>query len=126
MLPREVEKVLSEYLDLWRTHKRVEDRLKELQNEIVAYMEATGSRVLEHEPYQVTLIKATRDEVDAEGLYRALKEKGLLSRARRVFRLAVDRAELFRLVDRGLLDRTLVARYVKSKPVSPYLRVDHA
>lgn len=124
MLPVEVETLVGEYLELRTTRDRIQERLDELQKEIIEYMRAAGARVLVHGDRKVTLVSGTRDEVDAEGLYRTLKSRGLLSVARKVFKITVDKQELHRLLDRGLLDRRLVSGFVTVREVAPYLRVD--
>ncbi len=123
-VPEQVRKAVHRFLEAQRREREAKREREEAQQVLIAFLTGLGVSSAVVEEHNVTLVVPTRGEFDAEGLYRALRERGFLKgEVRKAFRLEVNREVLWSLLDRLVIPRSLVSRFYSEAAQKPYIRV---
>ena len=115
-----IKRLVDRYLKITEAISRLQEEADSLRDQLVELIPDT----VIHNGHRVTVVRPVRDVVDAQGLWIALRKRGLLTpRVRRLFKLTIPVSSLWDAVDRGYVPREVVSHHVTQQPGRPYLRV---
>lgn len=121
-MTKKLDRMLSELADLKADIALMDERRKELEQEIIEFLpEQTQSVEWEHElgVAKATVVYSSTVVIDDDGLKNDLTP----AQWKKITTLVVDQKALENLVARGDIDIAIVAKNSTEKPRKPYVRI---